>query len=337
MHKNPQFLLLPPPPPPSKKQILKHTPRQNLQVFRTGLFQIPKGFLPAGFGTAEHQKLMWDTLKSQKVWYFVLDKSQQNRWFQATRKWWGFRKYAIGMLMIICYIGMTLQWWRSLQGSPVGMWFQECDEMLPDGPPADDPPAEGAHDGGRRVAPGGEGGGDGRAIRGSNAAAEKLIAGKNSLYVVATCLADPIHRGMYTLISYITGMVDHEHGKSLVKLKTTMGARFWFIDMASGRAEYVDKCLDALHFQPVLREVGLLTLLEKDTGLHVPANDARIMAGHILNFTQTLLSSEMLYMSAFETMLPGAMFKLLDPSPDVKRDALGYLKRCWDLVEQVLC
>ena len=73
-----------------------------------------EGALDAAFGSAEHQQSVWEQLKAAPIFARKFVTTKSSRWFQSRRRWKEFRPWASAYLMIICFIGLHLNWWPDL-------------------------------------------------------------------------------------------------------------------------------------------------------------------------------------------------------------------------------
>ena len=287
----------------------------------------------AGYGTAAHMKEVWCMARDASIFHHKGDKVQLNRWFQFTQRWRQLQPFSSVLLLIIMYVGLHLQWWPSLDMSPIGTGAQQLDEdgraggqeqlghQDLEGQPGQDDEGDAAEEGNPNQAStvrGHASGGVGRQVAGSSHIAEKQLGNRSSIYVVGDILGSKVHKSVFRGMCALSQPVELEHAETIRTHKTRQGSCQWWVKMAAG------------HWAPALGVVGklsdpeLLASMALHPALQGPASCTRLdqaeqeaVAQAMLSLAGAVCARELTYAAWFHYSLPGRFFALLSGDPGV--------------------
>ena len=172
-------------------------------------------------------------------------------------------------------------------------------------------------------------------MRGSNAPVAKKLNGKNALFVVANHIGNFNNTASCAWIAAISGILEKEHGQSLVYQKTSRGCSEWLQMMSAGkRFDQVRELYALLCDQRVLQRLGIL-YADHAGALPLPFHEAELMtfSSEAIELWRRILHSEVMLLRIYKEWLPGVFAALLSTDNAESNVAMAFCSRSWEMFE----
>ncbi len=251
-----------------------------------------------------------------------------NRWFQPCVKTRAVLPFGGVLLMIIVYIGIHEGWYKHVDDSPLvaGAASVADDGEAAVGGGGAHTPAVGPT--ARCVQPP-----DKSVCTSDQPLEKKRASSKNSLHLVGKILSNAVERALAVIMSELPEELEHEHGKTHMKLQTRWGCLNWYTDMAAGKMQPVLlRTIGKLRDRALYERMGLT----KD-GVRIfgfAEADLRSIAGTVTDYLQHLLGTEALYQGLYCRCLPAVFAALVHDEDEHVRVALEYCRACFEAMEK---